>query len=42
MGLMVCHRADQLADAVTSVRSRGANLFKNDDLFLEKFVGNAR
>lgn len=42
MGLVVCHSPDQLSEAVDSVRSRGKTLFKDDGLFLEKYVGNAR
>ncbi|KAK5174873.1 uncharacterized protein LTR77_000009 [Saxophila tyrrhenica] len=42
MGLVVCHGPEKLAEAVTSVRSRGKTLFKDDGLFLERYVGNAR
>jgi len=42
MGLVVCHKQEDLADAIASVRSRGKSLFKDDGLFLEKYVGNAR
>ena len=42
MGLVVCHRQENLEDAIVSVRSRGKALFKDDGLFLERYVGNAR
>lgn len=42
MGLTVCRTEGQLADAVETVRSRGAALFKDSGLFLEKYVDNSR
>lgn len=42
MGLVVCRTPEELGSAVDTVRSRGAALFKDSGLFLEKYVENAR
>lgn len=42
MGLVVCRTPEELDKAIDSVRNRGKTLFKNEDLFLEKYIANAR
>ena len=42
IGMQLCTTADELARAFTSVAQLSANNFSNSDLFLEKFVANAR
>ncbi|CAO1625526.1 unnamed protein product [Sympodiomycopsis kandeliae] len=42
MGLQVCHSADEVQEAFTSVTSRGKALFGSSEVFMEKYVQNAR
>ncbi|KAH7025652.1 urea carboxylase [Microdochium trichocladiopsis] len=42
MGLQKCNDAEELEAAFEAVRSRGKALFKNAELFLEKYVANGR
>ncbi|ETN44613.1 urea carboxylase [Cyphellophora europaea CBS 101466] len=42
IGLQVCHHPDELKAAFDMVKSRGNALFKNDGMFIEKFVESGR
>jgi urea carboxylase len=42
IGMQVCDCEETLASAWDSVKRLGANYFGNDDVFLEKYIGNAR
>ncbi len=42
IGMQLCHSAEELAAKFETVRSLGRNNFKDDGLFLEKFVAVAR
>ncbi len=42
MGLVVCESLEELQDAFVSTRNRGLKLFKNGDVFLEKYYPESR
>jgi len=42
MGLQICHEASEIAAAFASVEARGATLFKNTSMFMEKYVAKSR
>jgi urea carboxylase len=42
MGLQVCNDAGQIASAFESVMNRGATLFGNAGVFIEKYVAESR
>ncbi|KKY24949.1 putative urea carboxylase [Phaeomoniella chlamydospora] len=42
MGLQVCNTSDEVATAFQRVESRGAALFKNSGVFLERYYPNSR
>ncbi|MCX2980666.1 urea carboxylase [Halieaceae bacterium IMCC14734] len=42
IGMQVCDNKESLTSAWGSVKRLGANYFANDDVFLEKYIGNAR
>jgi urea carboxylase len=42
MGLQICHNATEIDAAFASVAARGATLFKNTDMFMEKYVAKSR
>lgn len=42
MGLKVCQNEEQLRHAVSFVESRGEALFKNSEVFLEKYIESGR
>ena len=37
MGLSICKNAVEVKESFATVKSRGENLFKNDDIFIERF-----
>lgn len=42
MGLEVCHDSAAISAAFTVVKSRGASLFKNTGVFMEKYYPSSR
>lgn len=42
MGLQICHTADDVAAAFRNVTDRGATLFSNSSMFMEKYVARSR
>ncbi|CAH6719270.1 pyruvate carboxylase 2 [[Candida] jaroonii] len=42
MGMKVCYSKEEIEAGLKEVKSRGANLFKNDATFLEKYVESGR
>ncbi|MEM9254808.1 MAG: urea carboxylase [Pseudomonadota bacterium] len=42
IGMQLCHRSEELADAWDAVRRLGANNFADDSVYLEKYIGRAR
>jgi urea carboxylase len=42
IGMQVCNGKESLVGAWDSVKRLSANYFANDDVFLEKYIGNAR
>lgn len=42
MGLQICHSASEIAAAFQSVTDRGASLFNNTAMFMEKYVAKSR
>jgi acetyl/propionyl-CoA carboxylase alpha subunit len=42
MGLQICWKSDEIKEAFRSVEARGATLFKNTSMFMEKYVAKSR
>ena len=42
MGLQICHNVSEIDSAFQSVSDRGATLFKNTGMFMEKYVVKSR
>jgi urea carboxylase len=42
MGLQICYEPSEIASAFASVEARGATLFKNTAMFMEKYVAKSR
>lgn len=42
MGLQICHAPADIQSAFNSVAARGATLFKNTSMFMEKYVEKSR
>lgn len=42
MGLKVCHSSDEVETNFAEVKSRGASLFSNTGVFVEKYIQNGR
>ncbi|OUT23450.1 urea carboxylase [Pichia kudriavzevii] len=42
MGLKVCHSSGEVAKSFAEVKSRGATLFSNTGVFVEKYIRNGR
>ncbi|WWD21796.1 urea carboxylase [Kwoniella shandongensis] len=42
MGLQICYSSSEVRDAFASVAARGASLFKNTSMFMEKYVAKSR
>ena len=42
MGLQICNGSSEIEDAFRSVEARGATLFKNTSMFMEKYVAKSR
>lgn len=42
MGLQICHEESEIEEAFRSVEARGATLFKNTSMFMEKYVAKSR
>ena len=42
MGLQICWEASAIEEAFRSVEARGAALFKNTSMFMEKYVARSR
>jgi acetyl/propionyl-CoA carboxylase alpha subunit len=42
MGLQICNEPSEIASAFASVEARGATLFKNTSMFMEKYVAKSR